>query len=200
MILNRFMGSCLAVLFLCACSLQKTEPTRLTPTVTPDPISEEDQVYAALVAAKFPGGMLVIMDHTQTDISGLASPETYQYTKDSLSNLSEETFADFKVRNDASYPLRANMQLGGSYLLFSEQDRQELFKINQSGWDVFYNRYPDAPGILTLSRVGFNSTQDQALVYMGIMSHWLAGSGNYILLKKVDGAWVIDQQVMSWVS
>jgi hypothetical protein len=32
------------------------------------------------------------------------------------------------------------------------------------------------------------------------MSHWLAGAGYFVLLNKVNGAWVVDQQVMSWIS
>ena len=29
---------------------------------------------------------------------------------------------------------------------------------------------------------------------------WLAGAGYYILLKKADGVWRIDQQVTAWIS
>ena len=51
-----------------------------------------------------------------------------------------------------------------------------------------------------ISQVGFNETLDQALVYVGTMSHWLAGAGYYVLLNKVNGAWIVDQQVMTWIS
>ena len=79
-------------------------------------------------------------------------------------------------------------------------DRQALFSINQDGWTLFYNRYPDAPGIITFSRVGFNEAIDQALCYVGFQSQLLSGAGYYFLLKKVNGNWVVDQQVMTWVS
>jgi hypothetical protein len=191
---------CLAVLLLSACSSKQVGTATPTLTITPDPLAEEDRVYAALIDSLYPNGMLVIMDQTQTDVIGLASAETYKLIEGSLAHLSAETLADFKARNESSHPLRANMQLGVTYLLFTQKDRQELFRVNQSGWDVFYNRYPDAPGIMTLSQVGFNSKMDQALVYLGIQSHWLAGSGNFFLFKKVNGFWVIDQQVMTWIS
>jgi len=38
------------------------------------------------------------------------------------------------------------------------------------------------------------------LVYVGTLSHWLAGAGYIVLLKKVNGAWIVDQQVMTWIS
>jgi hypothetical protein len=193
---------CVTVLILSACSLKSTETTTPNPTVTPTPdaVREEERVYAALIESQFPAEMLVIMDQTQTDVIDLASEETYQRVEETMQNLSPETLVDFKSSNDRSYPLRASMVLGVPYLLFSQKDKQDLFQINQSGWDVFYNRHPEAPGIMTLSRVGFNDKMDQALVYLGIRSDWLAGSGNFYLLNKVDGNWVIDQQVMSWIS
>ena len=88
------------------------------------------------------------------------------------------------------------MDLGGPYTLLSQASKNQIFSQNQSGWDIFYNHYPQAPGITTLSRVGFDAALDQALVYIGTQSNWLAGSGYYILLKKVNGAWSIDQRVM----
>ncbi len=106
----------------------------------------------------------------------------------------------FRNRNDAAYPISPDMNIGGPYTLLSQAGRQQIFGVNQSGWEIFYERYPQAPGITTLSRVGLNSSLDQALVYIGTQSNWLIGSGYYILLKKVDGAWNIDQRVMTWIS
>ena len=172
-----------------------------TPSPTPDASMQEERVYAALVADLYASStLLVIMDRTQTSVLGLADTATYHHVGANLKTLTNETMQDFKSNNDASHSLRASMVLGVKYILFSQKDRQELFKINQSGWDVFYNRYPDAPGIITFSRVGFNKTMEQALVYLGIQSNWLAGFGNFYLLEKINGSWVIKEQVMSWIS
>lgn len=172
-----------------------------TPSPTPDPALEEEKIYDALIKAFYSSSsLLVIMDQTQTSVLGLADEITYQHVETSLKHLSAETMQDFRTNNAASQPLQASMVISIKYILFSQADRQELFQINQSGWDVFYNRYPDAPGIMTFSKVGFNKSMDQALVYLGIQSNWLAGSGNFYLLQKVNGEWVIDEQVMSWIS
>lgn len=172
-----------------------------SPSATPDATMEEERVYASLVNALYSSSsLLVIMDQTQTSVLGLADETTYQHVEDSLKNLSADTMQNFRTNNAATQTLRASMVLSVQYILFSQKDRQELFQINQSGWDVFYNRYPDAPGIITFSKAGFNKTMDQALVYLGIQSNWLAGAGNFYLMKKVDGKWMIDEQVMSWIS
>jgi hypothetical protein len=172
-----------------------------SPSPTPDAVMEEERVFAALVKALYSSSsILVIMDQTQTSVLGLADETTYQHVEGSLKHLSADTMQNFRSNNAASQTLRASMVLSVQYILFSQKDRQDLFQINQSGWDIFYNRYPDAPGIITFSKVGFNKTLDQALVYLGIQSNWLAGAGNFYLLKKVEGIWVIDEQVMSWIS
>ena len=193
---------CVVLLFLSACSMVSLETATPKPTIkpTPDAIREEERVYKALIEANYPSDLLVIMNRTQTDVVELASDKTYQHVEESLQHLSVDTLSNFKTRNDSSYPLKTSMILGRRYILFSEKDKQDLFQINQSGWDVFYNRYPEAPGIITLSRVGFNEQFDQALVYLGIQSHWKSGLGNFFLLNKIDGEWIIDQKVLTWIS
>jgi hypothetical protein len=117
-----------------------------------------------------------------------------------MHNVDQKTADSFRVRNDAAYPVLPGMDLGNAYVLLSQAEMRQIFSQNRDGWQLFYEKYPVAPGITTLSRVGFNTTLDQALVYVGTLSHWLAGAGYYVLLKKVNGVWIVDQQVMSWIS
>ena len=143
----------------------------------------------------------VIMADTATSATGVDNTaQTLDYVLQNMHDVAPETLDSFRSRNDDSQPLRPDMQLGGPYTLLSQAGKNQIFSQNQSGWDIFYNRYPQAPGITTFSRVGFNATLDQALVYMGTQSNWLVGTGYYILLKKVNGTWSIDQQVMIWES
>jgi hypothetical protein len=48
---------------------------------------------------------------------------------------------------------------------------------------------------------------DQALVYMGTYAQMIAGTyvsfleqGYYYLMKKVNGAWTIDQKTQTWTT
>jgi hypothetical protein len=110
------------------------------------------------------------------------------------------TVDSFRVRNAAPGLLRSDMDLGVPYTLFSRDELNAMFNVNQDGWQLFYNRFPDAPGMLTFSHAGFNAAFDQALVYAGLQSQALAGAGHYFLLIKVNGVWIVDQKVMTWIS
>jgi hypothetical protein len=184
--------------FVTACTAQ---PTSL-PTPAADQIDVEEQaVYAFLLPEMYQHRGYVIMNTTATSATGVDNTaQTLAYVLQNLHGVNPETVDSFRARNAMAQPLPSDMDLGGPYTLLSQASKNEIFSQNQSGWDIFYNHYPQAPGITTLSRVGFNAALDQALVYIGTQSNWLAGSGYYILLKKVNGAWSIDQRVMVWVS
>jgi hypothetical protein len=194
MLKKLFLG--LLLLTMLACSSGRLLPA--TPTVSPD--AEEQVVYAALLQEMYPAGRYVLTDTTQSDILPGSVDDELGYVLEQVQGVDTSTIAGFRMRNDQSSLLRADMNLGAPYILLSETDMNAIFGGSQDGWEVFYSRYPDAPGIITFSRVGFNAVMDQALVYVGNQSHWLAGAGYYVLLEKVDGVWTITQQVMTWIS
>ena len=53
---------------------------------------------------------------------------------------------------------------------------------------------------MTLSRVGFNQDQTQALVYIGNQEGPLSGAGYIVLLNKQFGNWELKQKIMVWIS
>jgi hypothetical protein len=191
----------LLLLCLCTVACSASRPT-VVPTRAPDQVSQAEQaVYAFLLSTMYQHKGYVIMAETATSASGVDNTaQTLDYVLQNLHALAPGTLDSFRSRNASSQTLRPDMQLGGPYTLLSQAAKNRIFSQNQSGWDIFYNHYPQAPGITTFSRVGFNAGLDQALVYMGTQSNWLVGSGYYILLKKNNGTWSIDQQVMIWVS
>ncbi len=176
-------------------------PALPTPTA-PDLETEAEAVYAALFDEIYgEPQMLVLNALTETSPVGVTmSEETLSYVSSQMMTLSEETLTNFRSRNDATYPLRPDMNLGLPYVLLTRDELNEIFDVNTSGWDVFYSRYPNSPGLTSVSRVGFNADFTQALVYIGTQSHWLAGAGYYVLLEKTGGKWHIVQQVMTWIS
>lgn len=172
--------------------------------------AEEYQVYNALIVKGFDLiascfksfgeiNLIVIDDHTETD-SGFSGDleEMLQWVSEQMPALDSETINDFKLKNAQSYPLSSNFDLPVKVLLFSEEEMKEIF--DDGGWSEFYRRYPLAQGIMSVSRVGFNSTKDQALVYVGSSCDWLYGAGYYVLLTKENGVWVIQDEVMTWIS
>jgi len=177
-----------------------------TPAPTSTPSSEQidpvqQAVYAALLQKLYSASSYVIMDTTATTPGGVGdTSSTLDRIVQDMHGVDQKTVDSFLVRNNSAWPVRSDMDLGSAYVLLSQREMKQMFSQNRDGWQVFYEQYPDAPGITTLSQVGFNDTFDQALVYAGTLSHYLAGAGYYVLLKKVNGAWIVDQQVMSWIS
>ncbi len=168
-----------------------------TPTPSAQQMDVEEQVvYAALIKDMFPADMVVIMDTTATDAGGTENTtQTLQYALNNMYGVSPQTSDSFLARNDKAYPFRADMQLGLNYVLLSSAELNAIFDVNQDGWQVFYEHFPQARSILTFSRVGFDAALDQALVYAGDQSQVLESAGNYILLKKVNRVWNVDQKV-----
>jgi hypothetical protein len=194
----------LILLSFILCAAACTAKTASTPLPTPSTGQidmEQQAVYAFLLSNLYQHRGYVIMDTTATGVTGVENTtQTLDYVLQNMHSVDSGTMVSFRSRNDAAYPISPDMNIGGQYTLLSQAGRQQIFGQNQSGWEIFYERYPQAPGITTLSRVGFNNALDQALVYIGTQSNWLAGSGYYILLKKLNGAWSIDQRVMTWIS
>jgi hypothetical protein len=187
---------------LALCLAACTAKPASSPTLSADQIEVEEQaVYAYLLPKMYHNRGYVIMDTTATSVTGVENTsQTLDYVLQNMHSVTAETVDSFRLRNDKAYPIRPDLDLGSPYTLLSQAGRNKIFSQNQSGWEIFYNRFPQAPGITTLSRAGFNSNLDQALVYIGTQSNWLAGAGYYVLLKKAGGVWSIDQQVMAWIS
>jgi hypothetical protein len=170
-----------------------------TPASTPsaaDIEKEEQAVYSSFFGHN--PGTIVILQETSTNISTDNPQQSLDYIKSGLPSASKEILDNYLERNRQSSPLSPDMQIGFDYVLVS---RDELSKImsQPNGWDAFYAKYSHG-GYTQFSRVGFNKTLDQAIVYVGSMAGPLMGSGFYYLMEKKDGQWVIKEQIMAWIS
>jgi hypothetical protein len=173
------------------------------PLEAPPPIpfdAEEYLVYSTLIRTLYIADnteRVVIKDHTNT--RGYIGGSTARFVRGGLPVLSPDTWQDFMDRNQQRYLLTGPFDIGVEVTFLSEEEWKEMFRDHQ-GWDRFYERFPHAPGIVTLSRVGFNATRDQALVYVGNQRNQRIGAGYYVLLTLRDGEWTLEQDIMEWIS
>ncbi len=183
----------LALSFL-ACSFFTPRPT-FTPSAA-DVEKEEAAVYSFFVSGS---GTAVILQDTSTNISDDNPQETIDSLQSGLKDASNETLDNYVERNKRPGQLSPAMDLGVPYVLLSTE---ELAKITrQPNWHELLNeKYPNAGGYTVFSRVGFNPTLDQALIYVARVAGPLMGSGSYYLMVKKDGEWIIQQQIMVWIS
>jgi hypothetical protein len=64
----------------------------------------------------------------------------------------------------------------------------------------FRRTFPGASGIISLSRVGFDSTLHEAIVSSAFVCGMLCGEGRRHILRKTRGKWVVVQSLVVWIS
>ena len=64
----------------------------------------------------------------------------------------------------------------------------------------FRQTFPGANGIISLSRVGFDSTLREAIVSSAFVCGMLCGEGRRHTLRKTRGKWVVVQSWVVWIS
>jgi hypothetical protein len=183
-----------------ACAGQASTQVVSPPVVSQADLEKEEQaIYASFLKNSLEP--IVIQKDTSTEWLRSSEDELKQrmeYIASGLPNASNETLDDFFQRNRQSTQLAPDMQLGVHYILLSTDDLSAVMD-QPNGWDAFHEKYSPS-GYMQFSRVGFNDTVDQAIVYVGSIPGPMMGSGNYYLLEKEAGQWSIREQVLAWVS
>lgn len=124
-------------------------------------------------------------------------------SKDRGTKLDVELYEDFKNKNSHYYILQNKFSVPQNIVLLSKTERDKIFTKKGpffDGWFEFYNKYPDSPGYIGLSRVGFNTDHTYAIVYFSLLVASLIGHGYLILLSKEKGKWSVKKRAMLWIS
>jgi hypothetical protein len=108
-----------------------------------------------------------------------------------------QTLDNYLLSNKTSQELKV-WNLGINYVMVRDGDLPDGRFDNF--WERFYKKYPNSSGLVYFSKVGFNDRHDQAFVYMGRSCGGLCGAGEYVLLNKVNGEWVVRNEQDLWVS
>ena len=192
-IMKKLLLGLILILFVLACSQFIPSPTPNTADVE----KEEQAIYSFFVGAN--EGTVLILQETSTSISPLDSKDIRDNIMSGFKNISRETVKSYLERNAEPSQLSLDMDLGAEYTLLTPE---ELSKItSQPNWhEILNEKYPGSGGYTIFSRVGFNNTLDQAVVYVGQVEGPLMGTGFYNLLEKQDGVWKLMDQIMVWIS
>lgn len=172
----------------------------LAPAATPtaaDIEREEQAIYSFFLVEG--EGPALILQETSTNISELTTQEMKEQIKGSFKGVSNAAVESYIERNAQPSQLSPTMELGVEYVFLSREELSEI--TSQPNWgEVLTGKYPGSYGYTVFSRVGFNNSLDQAVVYVGGMAGPLMGSGFYYLMEKKNGEWLIVEQVMVWIS
>ncbi|MFZ1731008.1 MAG: hypothetical protein WBQ23_02530 [Bacteroidota bacterium] len=183
----------LPLLILAACS--DDDPTGTTPTdVTDDEYAVWSATLDSMVVWEADD---VVLLQSGTDSYALHDSATASWLKQQL-KVTDDAIVSYKDRNATPSTIERKLTLPAEYHLLTVLQIQDI--ITQGGYDEIYNRYPKCNGVTTLSRVGFNSTRTQGLVYMSQTTGFLASVGWAVLCRKVSGKWEVLTSMIVWVS
>jgi len=84
--------------------------------------------------------------------------------------------------------------------IVSSVEISDFFKKKGDGWEGFYRKYPKSSGYWAFSPVGYSNDSLEALVYVDHSCGYLCGTGHLVLLEKENGAWIVKNRVMLWIS
>jgi hypothetical protein len=147
-----------------------------------------------------------------------------------MPGLSRRTIEDFYTRNVEPDSLCDSFDLSVSHVLVSrdeldnlrEQDRLAFDdaqdapgadKVDQDEemgraapdeeptyLDAFQRKYSGAPGLICLSKAGFNRKMSQALVYVELTCGLVCSRGFFVWLVREDGVWKIRDEMPAWIA
>jgi hypothetical protein len=142
----------------------------------------------------------VVVDSTSARSSH--EPRPHQETFASLMakrlpGVDSSAIRSFEERNANSVLLNAG-EFRDLTVVAVPRDSLDRLLHSDRGWRAFYDEYPDAQGILTLSRVGFSDDRRQALLcYESRMA--VEGGGGELVQLLFDGhRWVITERLPLW--
>ena len=204
---NKFARALLVVGILAACVIiALTQPLRAQKSPPPSSLTDDDSaVYTGLLkelyqAAK--GRPIFLSDQTALGVPpGMVGnlPVQGPQTNTFLEQIALDARQNYEDINHSSLHLSAPCKLAPECTLVDLADIALQVK-NEKAWRKFMLRHPNTPGIIIVSRIGYNHERDQAVVYSGMSCGELCGQGEFTWLVKHNGVWEVESSNVVWIS
>lgn len=159
--------------------------------------SEELAVYSAVIEQMFPesrGKRVVISDQTIDCPPYEREADWQQGMLDKMPDVRADTYGDYLAKTKQCYSLTLISDLGSKFTIIPDHEVMDVIRQREAGWAGFYLRYPDAPGFISLGRIGFNPEVNQALVHASLYYGVNGYKGAMAMLSKKDGAWEVERK------
>jgi hypothetical protein len=160
-------------------------------------IEHEQKVYKALLSHM--GGddakLLVIKEESVQEHR--LSADEFLKEKNEI-----EAYREYVALNMESSKLPIDYNWNRNVKLITKEELDNIFnktKLKYS-WKEFYRKYPDATGIIGLSRVGFNKSFTEAFLYIEVGCGALCGNGYVAVIKRGLFGWDVEFLEHLWVS
>jgi hypothetical protein len=175
------------------------------PAVAPQLSDDESAVYTVLFQDLYEASKnrpIILIETTSIGVPpGLLTKVSVQgeQTTRFLARLSPETRQDYSDRNKEHARLPSPCHLAPDCVVFDVADIAPLVK-NDRAWRGFMKKHPNAPGVVVVSRIGFNRDRTEAIVYVGRACGSICGEGEYVRLVKLKNSWAVDDHTVVWLS
>ena len=194
----------LAFLFI-YCNVPSQSSAVSSPNFNTSEETEEYAVYSALLEKRFAKDdvkLLVIQKQTISSVDNyfirITVEEPIPDMKKLFPYVSEDAFLDYRSKNQQSSSLNSKFVLPVKYVV---TDKFELKEDEGAAWiDSFFKKFPDARGMIRLSKVGFNTDRTEAFVFVEYICFALCGGGNNVLLEKNSSGWKVKEEFEGWKS
>ena len=153
-------------------------------------------VYSAYLTEVFRSDSLVVIQSRTQSGRTRFNLRRFRFLREKLPGLQKQTFLNFVWMNQEPLDLTHAISLPTKYELVAKKELDDLWGAPDRG---YWRRFPDAYGYVALSRVGFNRDSSQALFYI---DHFcgLCGGGRFVLMRSVNGRWVVTEEAWTWIS
>ena len=186
-------------------------------TPTREMSAAEYEVLTAWIDAKLTGkervgkgiAKVVIFDTTKSGDDDLLGDENgrpipWEKTAESLRKkdpaLQQAALDTFRKINAQQAFLRRSLHPSIDYELVTSAQLEPIFCRHCGFWPAYYKQFPGSQGFLTFSGVGFSADGTQAFFYFSNRCEGLCGTGDYVIMEKHDGRWIIQMEINMWVS
>ncbi|HNX55894.1 MAG TPA: hypothetical protein PLG33_02105 [Prolixibacteraceae bacterium] len=165
------------------------------------------QIYSLALSEVQPNSDFFVLDKLTTKLRSIAEEVDKDYYpqlfKQNFPELSKTVFNDYKKKNSTIVSLENKFEIiSKTVKLISKDELDSIFSTQYGGenWSRFYNEFPKSKGLITLSRIGYNSCRTEAVLEISIIKESLNAEGWILLLKKENNSWKINKMVQTWIS
>jgi hypothetical protein len=187
------------VVVVCGCSRLLPKgggpPTADGARAAPRSTRNEAAVYAAVLDSLYvsPQTRTVVLADRTADLSGAGRTTAWWLRRPSA--LRTATFADFRAKNASPHALPDVARLDARVVRLGERERRQLEAAGPSAWRDFFARYPTTPGVVELSRAGFDADSSQAFVFVRRTCGIACGERTSVLVRRgADGGWRVAER------
>lgn len=161
-------------------------------------ITNEEYIIYSLVLKKINKEFFVIKEKIPSVDFREMEEESDEELNAAYNNLfpkeAKNALDDLYAKSLKEYKLERKLSTTIKYIFVNDEDIQRAFgktKDEYQKWQNFYKNYPGSKEVLTLTKVGFDSSRNKAIVFVGTSCGNVCGSLDYYFLEKLKNKWVV---------